>query len=188
MGDLAPHMINGAYRLAGPIRSLIADIETVHERRPSPEGPKAVTNDDQAHMLCRFESGAMGSLFISRVATGRKMGYSYDIYGTKGAIRFDGEDQNAVWLYEMSGRGDRQGFTKILTGPEHPDYKAVCLGPGHGTGYQDQIIIEARDFLKAIETGQAVWPTFHDGLLVNRIVEAAFVSQAERRWVDVGEF
>jgi len=188
MGDLAPHMINGAYRLAGPIRSLIADIETVHERRPSPEGPKAVTNDDQAHMLCRFESGAMGSLFISRVATGRKMGYSYDIYGTKGAIRFDGEDQNAVWLYEMSGRGDRQGFTKILTGPEHPDYKAFCLGPGHGTGYQDQIIIEARDFLKAIETGQAVWPTFHDGLLVNRIVETAFVSQAERRWVDVGDF
>lgn len=188
MGDLAPHMINGAYRLAGPIRSLIADIETVHETRPSPEGPKTVTNDDQAHMLCRFESGAMGSLFISRVATGRKMGYSYDIYGTKGAIRFDGEDQNAVWLYEMSGRTDRQGFTKILTGPEHPDYKAFCLGPGHGTGYQDQIIIEARDFLKAIDTGQAVWPTFHDGLLVNRIVEAAFVSQAERRWVDVRDF
>jgi hypothetical protein len=33
-----------------------------------------------------------------------------------------------------------------------------------------------------------VWPTFHDGFLVNRIVEAAFVSQAERRWVDVGDF
>ena len=43
----------------------------------------------------------MGSLFISRVATGRKMGYAYEIYGTKGAIRFDQEDQNALWLYRV---------------------------------------------------------------------------------------
>ena len=130
----------------------------------------------------------MGQLYFSRIATGRKMGYAYEISGTKGAIRFDQEDQNALWLYRMDGPDATRGFTKILTGPAHPDYEPFCQGPGHGTGYQDQIIIEARDFLKAIETGQAVWPTFHDGLLVNRIVEAAFVSQAERRWVDVGDF
>jgi len=115
------------------------------------------------------------------------MGYAYDIYGTKGAIRFDGEDQNALHLYRMDGRSDRQGFTKILTGPEHPDYKAFCLGPGHGTGYQDQIIIEARDFLLAIETGRAVWPTFRDGLRVSETIEAAFLSQQERRWVELTE-
>jgi len=187
MGDLSPHILNAAFALAGPIKSLIADIETVHTTRPSPTGPRAVTNDDQAHMLCRFESGAMGSLYISRIATGRKMGYVYDIYGTKGAIRFDGEDQNAVWLYRMDQRSDRQGFTKILTGPEHPDYKAFCLGPGHGTGYQDQIIIEARDFLKALEAKQSLWPTFRDGLKVSEAVEAAFLSHAERRWVSLSE-
>lgn len=187
MGDLAPHIINGALALAGPIRSLVADIEIVHAMRPTENGPRAVTNDDHAHMLCRFESGAMGSLFISRIATGRKMGYAYDIYGTKGAIRFDGEDQNAVHLYAMSGRSDRQGFTKILTGPEHPDYKAFCLGPGHGTGYQDQIIIEARDFLTAIETGKTIWPSFRDGLNVSETIEAAFLSQDERRWVELRE-
>ena len=187
MGDLAPHIINGALALAGPIRALVADIEIVHATRPSENGPRAVTNDDHAHMLCRFESGAMGSLFVSRIATGRKMGYAYDIYGTKGAIRFDGEDQNAVHLYAMSGRSDRQGFTKILTGPEHPDYKAFCLGPGHGTGYQDQIIIEARDFLTAIETGKSIWPSFRDGLMVSETIEAAFLSQDERRWVELRE-
>ena len=187
MGDLSPHILNAAFALAGPIKSLIADIETVHKTRPSENGPRAVTNDDQAHLLCRFESGAMGSLFISRIATGRKMGYAYDIYGTKGAIRFDGEDQNAVWLYRMDQASNRQGFTKILTGPEHPDFKAFCLGPGHGTGYQDQIIIEARDFLKAIETKQSLWPTFRDGLKVSEVVEAAFLSHRDKRWVDLSE-
>jgi predicted dehydrogenase len=185
MGDLAPHIINAALALAGPIRSICADIDTVHKTRPSPSGSEAVTNDDQGHLMCRFTSGVMGHLFISRVATGRKMGYAYEIFGTKGSIRFDQEDQNALWLYKTDAPQGRQGFTKILTGPEHPDYKAFCLGPGHGTGYQDQIIIEARDFLAAIAAGTPAWPTFEDGHKVNQIIEAAWASQQRRGWVDV---
>ena len=185
MGDLAPHIINAALALMGPIRSLCADIETVHRTRPSPAGPEAVSNDDQGQIMCRFENGAMGHLFISRVATGRKMGYAYDVFGTRGALRFDQEDQNAVWLYKVEGAAGRQGFTKILTGPEHPDYKAFCLGPGHGTGYQDQIIIEARDFLEAIAAGTPKWPSFADGHLVNQVIEAAWASQSSRGWIDV---
>ena len=187
MGDLSPHIINAALALAGPIDSLIAEIETVHKIRPLRGESEAVTNDDQALLMCRFGSGAMGSLFVSRIATGRKMGYAYDIFGTKGAIRFDQEDQNALWLYKGEGRPERQGFTKILTGPLHPDYKAFCLGPGHGTGYQDQIIIEARDFLEAIATKKPVWPTFRNGLLVNQVIEAAWTSHAARRWVSVND-
>lgn len=187
MGDLSPHIINASLALAGPIRSLIAEIETVHKVRPTPKGPQAVTNDDQAHITCRFESGVLGSLYISRVATGRKMGYAYEIYGTKGAIRFDQEDQNALWLYKGDAKPDRQGFTKLLTGPLHPDYLPFCQGPGHGTGYQDQIIIEARDFLEAIAAKTPKWPTFHDGMLVGQVIEAAWKSHTERRWVDVSE-
>ncbi len=185
MGDLSPHIINAAFALAGPITSLMADIETVHKMRPSTTGPMRVTNDDQAQIMCRFAPGAMGQLFISRVATGRKMGYVYEIFGTEGAIRFDQEDQNALWLYKGLAKADRQGFTKILTGPLHPDYQPFCLGPGHGTGYQDQIIIEARDFLQAIATNTPKWPTFHDGMRVNQVIEAAWLSHTERRWVEV---
>ena len=185
MGDLSPHIINASMALMGPIALLIAEIETVHKTRPSPKGPVAVTNDDHAQITCRFANGALGSLYSSRIATGRKMGYAYDIFGTKGAIRFDQEDQNALWLYKGDAAPDRQGFTKILTGPDHPDYKMFCLGPGHGTGYQDQIIIEARDFLEAIAGGQPRWPTFRDGMMVNQVIEAAWASHEQRRWIDV---
>jgi predicted dehydrogenase len=183
MGDLAPHIINAALALAGPITSLVADIATVHKTR----GGVEVSNDDQSAIMCRFANGAMGQLFISRIATGRKMGYAYEIYGTKGSIRFDQEDQNAIWLYLADGAEDRRGFAKILTGPLHPDYKPFCLGPGHGTGYQDQIIIEARDFLQAIHEGKPKWPTFRDGMLVNQIIEAAWRSYEGRGWVDIGK-
>jgi predicted dehydrogenase len=184
MGDLAPHMINGARALIGPITEICAQVETVHAQRDG----QAVTNDDQAQMMCRFENGAQGHLFFSRVATGRKMGYAYEIHGTKGAIRFDQEDQNALHLYTMDGPEEERGFRKILTGPTHPDYLPFCQGPGHGTGYQDQIIIEAKDFLTAIASGENIWPTFEEGLEVNRIVTAAFESSAQNAWVRVADY
>tara|TARA_R110002167_G_scaffold1426_1_gene6639 strand:+ start:108668 stop:109771 length:1104 start_codon:yes stop_codon:yes gene_type:complete len=184
MGDLAPHMLNAALALIGPITSLIAEVETVHHTRPG----GTVTNDDHGQMMCRFENGAMGAMYFSRIATGRKMGYAYEITGTKGAIKFDQEDQNAIWLYKMDGDEAQRGFTKILTGPAHPDYLPFCQGPGHGTGYQDQIIIEAKDFLDAIATGQNKWPTFHDGLAVNQIVAAALASSDTKSWQTVSDF
>ncbi len=185
MGDLAPHMINAALALIGPITRLNADIQTVFKTRPSANGPVAVTNDDIGQFMCRFENGASGHLSFSRVALGRKMGYAYEITGTKGAIRFDQEDQNALWLYKADGDEAQRGFRKILTGPAHPDYLPFCQGPGHGTGYQDQIIIEARDFLLAIETGRSIWPSFQDGLDVNRVVDAAHKSHASGAWIEL---
>ena len=182
MGDLAPHMINCALALMGDIAEVSARIETLHATRPGPRGPVEVDNDDHGQMMVRFASGVMGHLYFSRAATGRKMGYAYEIHGTKGAIRFDQEDQNALWLYRAEGPEAARGFTKILTGPAHPDYGAFCQGPGHGTGYQDQIVIEARDFLRAIETREPVWPTFRDGLAVARVIDTAFASAAEGRW------
>lgn len=175
MGDLAPHMINAALALLGPIDSLIAEVETVHTERPG----GTVDNDDHAQIMCRFASGVMGHVFFSRVATGRKMGYAYEITGTKGAIRFDQEDQNAIHLYKMDGPEAERGVRKILTGPAHPDYVEFCQGPGHGTGYQDQIIIEA------IHSGEAVWPTFQDGLDVARVVHTALRSAETRSWTPV---
>lgn len=183
MGDLSPHMINAALALMGPIRSVMAEHETVFADRPG--GP--VINDDHAQMMCRFENGAMGHLYFSRVANGRKMGYAYEIHGTKGSIRFDQEDQNALWLYTTDGPEAQRGFRKILTGPDHPDFLPFCQGAGHGTGYQDQIIIEAKDFLTAIHEGRAIWPTFADGLEVSRVVAAALKAHDERRWVDLQE-
>lgn len=184
MGDLSPHPINCAHALMGPINTLHAVVETVHAER----GGVAVTNDDQAQLMVRFANGVLGHIYISRTATGRKMGYAYDVYGSKGAMRFDQEDQNALWLYTMEGPEAERGFRKILAGPAHPDYLPFCQGPGHGTGYQDQLIIEAKDFLTAIATGDSVWPTFEEGLAVNQVVAAALASSRDKAWVNVEDF
>jgi predicted dehydrogenase len=70
MGDLAPHMINAARALMGPIERLSASVETIHKTRAG----APVTNDDHAQMMCQFASGAQGHLYFSRVATWAKNG------------------------------------------------------------------------------------------------------------------
>lgn len=184
LGDLAPHILNAAHALMGPIAELNAVIETVHAARSG----VPVTNDDQVQMMVRFAGGAMGHIASSRISTGRKMGYAYEVTGTEGALRFDQEDQNALWVYDAALPPAERGFRKILAGPAHPDYLAFCKGPGHGTGYQDQIIIEAKDFLSAIESGKPVWPTFEEGLAVHRVMAAARASNATRSWQSVSDF
>jgi hypothetical protein len=91
--------------------------------------------------------------YFSRIASGRKMGYAYEI--TAPGARSASTRKTRTRSGSTNGRaGGVRGFRKILTGPAHPDYLPFCQGPGHGTGYQDQIIIEARDFLAAIDTGR----------------------------------
>jgi len=79
------------------------------------------------------------------------------------------------------------GFQKILIGPQHPDYLPFCQGPGHGTGYQDQITIEAKDFLEAIAAKTPRFPTFSDGRAVAEVVEAAHLSFENGRWTALSD-
>ena len=62
---------------------------------------------------------------------------------------------------------------------------AFSQGAGHRTGHNEQIIIEARDFLQAIASGAPVRPTFRDGYEVDRLVDAALRSMQERSWNSV---
>ena len=134
LGDLAPHLVNIAHILVGDIQSLVADATTVYSTRKHPQNEQqqnAVTNDDQASLVCKFANGAMGNMFFSRVATGQKMGLRCEVYGTKGSIKLDWEDQNAFWYYDATQDPTYAGYTKVLAGSHHPDFSSLC--PGEGT-------------------------------------------------------
>ena len=59
---------------------------------------------------------------------------------------------------------------------------------GAATQFGLGIIIEAHDFLTAIDTGQAVWPTFEAGLEVHQVIAAARASNHSRHWHSPADF
>ncbi|WP_163835405.1 Gfo/Idh/MocA family protein [Spartinivicinus ruber] len=190
LGDMGSHIINMAQYLVSDIVEVMADLQTVIKERPLPDNKEKyakVENEDQAHMLVRFTSGAIGTIESSRIACGRKMGLTYEVTGTKGSIVFDQERLSELKLYTNNDPTNRQGFRTILVGPEHPDYAAFCVASGHGLGYNDQKIVEVRDLVEGICTDKPMWPDFRAAYEVNKVLDAAELSYKEGRWIKISE-
>ncbi|PWC13461.1 Gfo/Idh/MocA family protein [Brenneria corticis] len=190
LGDLAAHIVNMAHYLVGEIAGVCGDMQTVIPQRPARSGSDElvrVENEDQAHAMVRFANGARGVLETSRVACGRKMGLTYVVTGSKGALSFTQERMAELKLYRQDDPANRQGFRTLLLGPQHPDYAAFCAGAGHGIGFNDQKTVEVRDLIDGIAAELPLWPDFAEGWKVSRVLDAIVLSHQASRWVAVDE-
>lgn len=187
LADLGTHLINMAEYLLGPMSSVNGAMTTVHSQRRDPQSGamRAVENEDIAQVLLTFSRGFSGTMEISRIATGRKCGLCFEINGSKGSLVFDQERMNEIRYYASSDATARRGFRTILAGPEHADYGAFCPASGHGLGINDLKVIEVRNFLRAIATGEPAFEDFANGYRVQYLVDAIEASARDRQWVDV---
>jgi predicted dehydrogenase len=172
--------------LVGRVEALVADCFTATvERRDDQGAPRAVTNPDAGHVMCRFANGARGSVQFSRIASGRKFCQSYTIYGTKGALHYDYDEMNRLHLYSGSDPAGRQGFRAIDVGPDRPSYAAFLPLPNLTLGYNETKIIEAAEVIRSIATNTPAWPSFDDGLHITEMVEACMTSSRDRAWISL---
>jgi predicted dehydrogenase len=187
LGDLTVHLVSLAQELAGDIASLCAMVDVVHRERPVPGSAKmaAVENDDIAHALVRFASGARGVLASSRVAHGRKNGLKVEVHGTKGTLWLDNERMNELNLYIAEGPKGTRGFRRILSGPEHPAYGKLCPAPGHGLGFNELKVIELAELLYAATGRPSRSVTFARGITIERVIHAFARSAEAGGWVSV---
>lgn len=188
LADLGSHIFATARYLVGPIVSLMADVETLVTTRPVARGAterRPVDVEDVARLFLKFENGASGSLESSWIAAGRKMQHDFEIYGSKGALLFTQERFNELEVYFTEDQTGVRGFRRVFAGPEHEPYGAFCVAAGHQIGFNDLKAIEVRDFLLAIAGGPSVGTGFSEGFEIQKLVEAAYRSSREKRWVTV---
>lgn len=174
LGDLGCHLVSMIVGLVGPVESLVADMQVVHETRPLADGSgrSPVENEDTATALVRFANGAHGSISTSRSAWGRKNRLDWEIHGTKGMICFAQERMNELQVYLNEGPRGEQGFRTILTGPDHPPFGAFVPAPGHQIGFNDLKVIEAAEILTAIRDGAQAYPSMTDALAFEKVIHA----------------
>ena len=188
-GDVLSHVISVAHFLTGSTISRVAgDYAIVHEERADAgnEGQtKTVDNDDMVSALVHFENGVKGHIGASRVTWGRKCGLRWEIHGTEGTILYDQERLNELKLFTRQDDPATDGFRTILTGPLHEPYAAFLPNGGHSLGYMDVKICELHELLGAIEEGSPVWPSFADGLVIEKVMDAVDRSAQSGNWADV---
>ncbi len=184
LGDLGCHIISIARMLAGEIAEVNCDLRTVYKERKLPDGRlREVENEDEANALIRFKSGARGTIASSRIATGAKMRVGFDLIGTKGALRFDGERLGELQLYARDAGDGRLGFKTIYAAPSHLPGGVLLPGPAHGISFNDLKTIEIRDLMELAAGTADPGPDLADAARIGAIVDAMLQSGANRQWV-----
>jgi len=188
--DLGSHILDLIYALLGEFGAVQATLDTLIKERPTAVGSSekiAVDVDDIALMHVRLANNTLGLVEISRMGTGSANDFVVEIFGDKGAIRFD--ITNPGWLEVFDARdsdkptGGMRGFRTLETGGRYDDQKAPDW-----TMTPDFVRTHAEcqyQFLKAIDENRAPSPNFADGLHIQAVMEAALKSSAERRWVKI---
>ncbi len=188
VADIGSHILSIARYLCGDIVEVSGQVATVVQRRPVARGAsetRPVEVDDLARALVRFASGATGSVEASWVGTGRKMTIAFEVTGSKGAIAFDQERMNQLEFFAPGQPRGREGFRTILTGTDHPYYRAFCPASAHHIGYNDLKTLEVRAILDALTGGPKFLPDFREAARIQATVDAIVISAREKRWVTV---
>ena len=201
IGDIGSHMVAFFYHLVGrEFVDIISSHTIVVPERPAPtalggysqtaSGKNARTirnqTDDISTTMFHFDGGT-GQFECSRVALGRRVDIGYAIVGTKGSVRYSYDHINRFELYREEGPVELRGFTQIEMGPSDPRFAAFHPIAGLGLGYDDYKTMELRDMIDAVIAGKPAYPDFGFATRVQRIVDSAIRSDAERRWVELSE-
>ena len=201
LGDVGTHAIDIAQYLAGNITDLVAIVRTYIKERPVQEGgvdllgtvklgPDArkepVDVDDEVSMLCKFESGAVGSVEATRMAWGRNNFITLEVHGTRGSLNWCYERLNELNVcYGMDNKDGERGFLKIYTGPANPHGDVTWNIPGMNIGYGELKTIEMYEFMKAIADKKQPTTTFSIGYQLDKVCDAVLKSAETGAWVKV---
>ena len=201
MGDIGSHWCDLVQHVTGQkIVEVLAELTTVIDTRFKPpvstqafakatSGTReavAVTSEDLATILVRFESGAKGHLSVGQVCAGHKNDLWFEVSGRRASLAWRQERQNELWI----GRRDAANGTLLkdpaLLGPAARRY--AHLPGGHQEAWSDAFCNVMRDVYAVIASragdvsrrslgeGGAALATFEDGYDANCIVDAVLES------------
>jgi predicted dehydrogenase len=78
-----------------------------------------VETEDGVLSLVEFAGGVLGSLEASRVLVGPHVEISFEVHGTKGALRWDFQRMNELEVFLPLATGD-EGFATVFMSPGTP--------------------------------------------------------------------
>ncbi len=177
--DIGVHWCDMAEFVSGHrITRLTARMKTAYDTRIK----NGKANEDVASIMFETDHGALGSAVISQVSPGRKNRLWFSLDGADGAVSFDQELPDTLWV------GGRDVNQVVNRGGETNTFGARYnrTPVGHSQGYQDCFDLFVNDTYAAIN-GDDVdgLPTFADGLRAAHLTDAVIASATSQTWVDV---
>lgn len=162
-------------------------VETFKARTTEETDEVAITTDDYASVLLRFENDLRGVMTVSQVSAGRKARLWFEIDGTAGSLAWNSESPNEMWI---GRRDEANGLLSKDPSLLSPDARKYAAYPGgHAEGYPDTFVQLFRDFYEYVDAGDYTapqkFPNFQTGHQELVLCEAIAKSSQKRGWVRV---
>ncbi len=183
LADLGPHIIDLCHHLCGELQRVIGRGQIAFPTHRSPSGEIWLTNADEAfYILAETTGGARGTITVSKLTQGANDELTFSIWGERGAISFSLMDPNYLYYYDATASGSPlggvRGYTRIECVGRYPQpamsFPTVKAPQGWLRGHTGALA----HYLSAVAKGEQASPSFEDGLYVERVLAAAYQSQA----------
>lgn len=192
LADMGSHGLDFARYLLGEITAVCGVSRLYVRERPNRPGgaPVLVDADDACAFGVEFAGGTIGSFDFNRAVagrggTGRANYQSIEIHGTSGAAVYE-----LVRPFElMISLGPAMTRSQQWARAEVPIDLRKFPGSPRNVFTEDPLLGYKLDqgvaFVRAIRGETQDYPTFRDGAMAQRLIDAVESSIRERRWVDV---
>ena len=201
VADIGTHWIDLVCFITGmEVEAVCANLQTIHPTRKRPIGEVEtfsgkvkkerkheevkISTEDCGGILFRFRGGGQGMLWVSQVTAGRKNCIRYEISGGDGALAWDSEIPNELWLGHRDRANERLGRDPALMADTAGRFAAYP--GGHNEGFPDTFKQCFRAFYDSIESkdsSESLCATFEEGHREVVLCEAILKSHQEQTWV-----
>ncbi|MBR5380020.1 MAG: Gfo/Idh/MocA family oxidoreductase [Clostridia bacterium] len=189
--DLASHALDLLGELVGFPDEVMCASNTVYASRPTKDGGKCEDlGEDHALITMRLPSGALGFCEAGKISTGANDELSFEIYGDKGALRFDLMEPGWLWYYDNTlpeaPYGGKRGFTRIECMARYPVPAGSFLPPKNAVGWDRGHIHCYYSFLDCLAHGKKPACGIDEAVKLQAVMEAAARSSKSRMWEKCG--
>jgi predicted dehydrogenase len=185
LANLGSHAIHLVQWWLGAVRRVTAQTTTAIREREDGAGSSRVSVEDTCMLLAELESGTPVAVSLSSVAYGPRVSVEIGVFGDEGALLFkdDWNTPDAAVGRLTASRAADSGWVDVavpprLVGDIEADHDAPLRGCFAGM---------AHELTAAVRENRPATPDFHDGALVQAVIDAALVSAADARWVATAE-
>lgn len=189
VADLGSHILDLMHYLLGDFKELSAVTHIAYAERPHAEDPARmvkVNAEDNMLVTMRLGNGAVGNIHASKIATGTEDEVSFEIYGSKGAIKMLPMDFHRLYYYDCSEKsapiGGFRGWTAIDCGQRY-DKPAGFPTPKASIGWIRSHMHCLYTFLQSVHTGQQLGPSLEQGVYIQSLMEKVKESARNKCWI-----
>ena len=192
---MASHDIDYLYCLFGVPEAVCADVRATIPRRTRDDGSEfAADADDTASLLLRWSSGVGASISLTTVGLHTGSRYRFEAFGSGGTAEIDGTVFGGT---VRAGRAGEKGLRELALGDEAVSDPSAIPATGRRSAPIRALALMLERWLPSVlgsagpasvadESGPGPRvPTLRDGLVVQRVIDAARRSSDGAGWVSL---